>query len=152
MVLVGGALLIYAGLQFVGTHSGTASHVAFLAAATFVLIMFGLIFVVTSPQADYLEVNSGGLSFRFTSGKSLTVGWKNPNLNLRMAATQGAADGISARQPIWAVVCGRRRQRTYVTQEAFEEVIRMGRLCGVRIESQPSPHPGWTRYGVTNGR
>lgn len=152
MILVGGALLISTGLQFAVARTVTVPHVVFLAAATLVLIMFGLIFVVLTPQADYLEVSTSGLSLRYPSGKSLTVGWKDPNLNLRMATTEGADDGISARQPIYAVVCGSRRNRTYVTREAFEEVIRMGRLCGVQIESQPSPHPGWARFGVTSDR
>jgi hypothetical protein len=151
LVLVG-ALFVYAAIQIAITGSGDFSHLLALGLGLFVLIMCGLIFTATRPQADYLEVSSDGLALRFPNGKSLVVGWKDPDLNLSMATTQGASDGISAGQPIHALVCGKRRRRTYVTSEAFQEIIRQGRLCGVPIEARPSPHPGWTRYGITDGR
>jgi hypothetical protein len=99
---------------------------------------------ITGPGEDYVNVDDRGLSFVRPSGSSRFLGWADLRFRLRMQLTNGL-DRHGSRSTPMIFVAGRFPAQTYITQEAYEAILRQAAAKGLTASTGPSKLvSGWS--------
>jgi hypothetical protein len=107
--------------------------------------MFAYIAIGYGPQAESIQIDDEGLRLSYSSGRVQSIRWKDPRLMLILERYEPANAAWRYPQPMW-VLLGNRPFQTYVTKEAFEEVIRRARCQGLTVAQKPASRTGWFRW------
>jgi hypothetical protein len=146
-VFVAGGFL-YAVVSFAAKGAWTATNLTFLALGIWICGMFAYIAVGYTPQAEYLELNERGMQLRYASGRIQTILWADPKLKLKLERNELSGRAARPMPSMW-VLLGNRPSQNYLTQEAFDELIRQARGRGLTVGIRPARRPGWTRFNIT---
>lgn len=117
-------------------------HIVILALVLVVDALFGLILNWVSPQADQITVEEGYIRLMFRCGRARAISLSKPSLELRLRSTPGSPDKISRGSPIYMLI-DEKPSRTFLTKEAFEEILRVARESGLSVLDEPCERPGW---------
>ena len=152
--LVGGLTIFVtaaaaATIAYAVTHRlSTPLDSSWIAGVLFVDVIFLLIYLGATPQANFIDVNQEGVHLMYPGGRVRTVHWLDSGLKVDMGQTPGAPDGLSKGRPLH-VLYGYRPFQTFLTKGAFEGVLAAARERGLLIEEMRGPRPGWTRTIIT---
>jgi hypothetical protein len=146
-------VLVYGGFRFTLSGEWTSVDLATTGIGSVIIVALLLVFFGTGPQAVRIEADSSGLRLISRTGAVMKeVGWRNPRLSVVLEWTESTpyqtARGLPAR---WQLK-GYQPFSTYLTREAFEEVVRTANGLGLAVTESPCPgRPGWTRTAIRPG-
>jgi hypothetical protein len=136
-----GGLGLFAGIAavFLGIvlwdYPGRLSSLGFyglLAAFAFVIGMLALRVHMLSPSAEWLALDEGGLSLGYRNGRVRRLDWADPEFYLGMSRTESWTRQGST-HPLTISAGTPYQHYAFLTQPAFEEIIRVARTHGLRV-------------------
>jgi hypothetical protein len=150
MVNLGGAVVF----------AGVAAYIVVLSTehgwngfGTFVIVISALVSAVTltsvfrkyAPGAIGASVDSSGVTFAYSSGRTRRVEWSGKGLPLKIYHTDGTADEISRGRPVQATA-GRRWLVDFLSDTEYKALLASARAAGVEVKEGPGPssfRPDW---------
>lgn len=131
------------------TNGWTASNATVAGIEVVAGILFGWIFVMTGPGADFLEVDEDGIELGFGRGRIRRLKWNDAHLGLNLFQIQyPEEDGLTVQliefgSGVWPVT-------NYVTFPALNAVLRGAEEHGLRVVVRPSPQKRLVWYRISH--
>lgn len=143
-------VLGFGWFRFASSGVWTPAQLAGGGIAIVVVVAFVLVFIGTTNQAVRVAVDEDGL--RLISGVGTImkeVRWKSGRVLMDMEWTESTPSQVARGLPARWQLKGYRPFNTYVTREAFEEIVRTANSLGLGVTEVPCPgRPGWTRTSI----
>jgi hypothetical protein len=102
------------------------------------MIVSGTMFILAARTvALFLDADSRGFCFDFGDSRPWKGSWDDPRLRLQVVRFDPIGD-----RPPTILAAGGSMRRAYLTEEAFDELIRLAKASGLRTtEARPARNP-----------
>lgn len=143
-------VLVYGWVRLTETDEWTAARLAVGGVGAVIVAALVVVFIGTTAQAVRIVVDHDGLRLISRTGATMKeVSWSGLGLPVIMEWTESTPRQVARGLPARWQLKGYRPFNTYLTQGAFEEVVRSANRVGLAVTELPCPgRPGWTRTVV----
>lgn len=147
-LILGVVVWTYALLDFPTSAPWSPARGAALGLSLVILGVCIYALVRFAPQPLGLQVGEQGIRLEYPRGRTVVLSWAHPRL--RLEHTLGSADSTSRGSASYWME-GFSPVRNFLTEGAFEGILRMARSRGLDVYERPARQPGWMRTEIFRG-
>jgi hypothetical protein len=148
------AIAGYFVANFLAHHDSFSGQQVWLLVFALVICGFfcvvGALYYSAGKVADELQLTEEGVTAILKGDEIFARRWTDPHLSWRIELRQSTPAGQVSRPPL-IVMFDRFPRRVNITSEAFQALLEVARLRGLKVESGPSSSPGFTRTTIRAG-